>query len=159
MKKPRVKKSIEIRSYIDPHIKVRVYRNLHNNCFSVKQNGIVRCHADSVTLHDCKFVISKAGQKRVRDEERKNVHAFVEGWVVDTSKADHVVDGKKSDEEINQGKSEWKKLFYNPYLCDGFVRDDEFNWKKPSIAARAYFVNMSNEDFVPYAYDIVYNIN
>jgi len=159
MKKPRVKKSIEIRSYIDPHIKVRVYRNLHNNCFSVKQNGIVRCHADSVTLHDCKFVISKAGQKRVRDEERKNVHAFVEGWVVDTSKADHVVDGTKSDEEINQGKSEWKKLFYNPYLCDGFVRDDEFNWKKPSIAARAYFVNMSNEDFVPYAYDIVYNIN
>ena len=157
MKKPRVKHSKDIAQHIDPSKKVRVYRNLHNNCFSVKQNGIVRCHADSVALHECKFIISKAGQKRVRDEEKKNVHAFVEGWVVDTSKADHVVDGTKSDEEIDQGKSEWKKLFYNPYLCDGFVRDDEFNWKKPSIASRALYVTLSNDDFVPHAYNVIYN--
>ena len=157
MKKPRVKRSIDIRCWIDSNKKVRVYRNLHKNCFSIKQDGIVKCHADNVTLHECKFIISKAGQKRVRDEEKKNVHAFIEGYVVDTRQADDIVDGKKSDEEIDQGNSNWKKLFYNPYLCDGFVRDEEFNWKKPSIASRAYFVNLSNVDFVPYAYLVAYN--
>ena len=81
--KPHVQKSSEVAEHIDPTKKVRVYRNLHKNCFSVKQGGLVRCHADHVTLEDCKFIVSKAGQERVRDEGRKNVHAFVEAcWLI-----------------------------------------------------------------------------
>ncbi len=119
--KPHVQKSSEVAEHIDPTKRVRVYRNLHKNCFSVKQDGLVRCHADHVTLEDCKFIVSKAGQKRVRDEGRKNVHAFVEGVLVNTREADTIVDGTKSDAEMDAGKSDWKKAYYNPYTCDTFI--------------------------------------
>ena len=121
MKKPRVQKSSEISQHIDTSKKVRVYRNLHKNCFSVKQDGLVRCHADHVTLRDCKFIVSKAGQKRGRDEGRKNVHAFVEGLLADTREADAIVDGTKSDEQIWSGESSWRQAYYNPYTCDTFI--------------------------------------
>ena len=104
MRKPRVQKSIEILDHIDPTKKVRVYRNLHKDCFSVKQDGLVRCHADNVTLFNVEFIVSKAGQRRVRDEKKKNVHAFVEGFVVDTREADNYVDGNWSDEQIERGQ-------------------------------------------------------
>jgi hypothetical protein len=121
MKKPRVQKSNEIAFFIDVTKKVRVYRNLHKKCFSVKQNNLVLVHTDHVTLRDCKFIVSKAGQKRVRDEGRKNVHAFVEGFLADTREADAIVDGTKSDAELDAGKSDWKKAYYNPYTCDTFI--------------------------------------
>ena len=119
--KPHVQKSSEVAEHIDPTKKVRVYRNLHKNCFSVKQGGLVRCHADHVTLEDCKFIVSKAGQERVRDEGRKNVHAFVEGVLVNTREADDIVDGTKSDAEVYAGKSDWQQAYYNPYTCDTFI--------------------------------------
>ena len=125
MKKPRVEKSIDILKYIDPSKKVRVYRNLHNKCYSVKQDNLVLVHADNVTLNKAKFIVSKAGQKRVRDEKKKNVHAFVEGYVVDTRQADNYVDGDKSDEQLFNGESDWLKLYYNPYKCDGFTTPDD----------------------------------
>ena len=121
MEKPRVQNSSEIAQHIDPSKRVRVYRNLHKQCFSVKQDGLVRCHADRVTLQDCKFIVSKAGQRRVRDGKKKNVHAFVEGLLVNTREADAIVDGAKSDAEIFAGKSGWKKAYYNPYICDTFI--------------------------------------
>ena len=121
MKKPRVQKSSEVTNFIDASKKVRVYRNLHKDCFSVKQDGLVRCHTDHVTLRNCKFIVSKAGQKRVRDEGRKNVHAFVEGYVCATRKADNIVDGQKSEEQIWSGESSWQKAYYNPYTCDTFI--------------------------------------
>jgi len=105
MKKPKVQKSSDIAQHIDPSKKVRVYRNLHKKCFSVKQDGVVRCHAEQVTLRDCKFIVSKAGQKRVREECRKNVHAFVEGYVLATT----------------WDSSDWEKAYYNPYTCDTFI--------------------------------------
>jgi len=120
-KKPRVQVSREVLEHIDPSKRVRVYRNLHKQCFSVQQDGLVRCHTDHVTLQDCKFIVSKAGQKRVRDEGRKNVHAFVEGLLVDTREADAIVDGTKSDAEMDAGNSDWKKAYYNPYTCDTFI--------------------------------------
>ena len=80
-KKPYCQKSIEVLEHIDPTKKVRVYRNLHKDCISVRQGGIVRCHSDNVVLKDCKFIVSEAGQKKVRKECKKNVHAFSEGFV------------------------------------------------------------------------------
>ena len=91
--KPRVNTSREVLAHVDGSKPVRVYRNLHKNCVSVKQGGIVRCHAENVTLKDCKFIVSLAGQRRVRDEKKKNVHSFVEGYVFDSRKADKIVDG------------------------------------------------------------------
>ena len=121
MKKPRVEQSRDVSQHIDPTKKIRVYRNLHKKCYSVKQGGLVRCHTDHITLRDCKFIVSKAGQKRVRDEGKKNVHAFVEGFVVDTCEAGKIVDGHKSDEQIWKGESLWGNAYYNPYTCDTFI--------------------------------------
>ena len=121
MKKPRVEKSFQIAQHIDPTKKVRVYRNLHRDCYSVKQGGIVRCHAENVTLRSCQFIVSKAGQRRVRDEQKKNVHAFVEGYVVDTRATDQKVDGHLTDQQIENGETRWKQVYYNPYTCDTFI--------------------------------------
>ena len=106
MKKPRTQKSFEIAEHIDATKKVRVYRNLHRDCYSVKQGGIVRCHAENVTLRSCQFIVSKAGQRRVRDEQKKNVHAFIEGFVVDA---------RRSLELLDFG---WSSVYYNPYSTD-----------------------------------------
>lgn len=119
MNKPRVKVSREVLEHIDPTKPVRVYRNLHKKCLSVKQGSLVRCHVDNVVLKDCKFIVSKAGQRRVRNEKKKNVHAFVEGFVVNAREADHV-DSSVSDAALCEGKSNWQLLYYNPYECDGF---------------------------------------
>lgn len=59
--------------------RVRVYRNLQQNCFSVQLNGLVVLHTDSLILERVKFVVSLAGRARAIREKRKNVHAFVEG--------------------------------------------------------------------------------
>ena len=147
MRKPRVQKSIEILDHIDPSKKVRVYRNLHKDCFSVKQDGLVRCHADNVTLFNVEFIVSKAGQRRVRDEKKKNVHAFVEGFVVDTREADNYVDGNWSDEQIENGFTHWQCAYYNPYECDGFM-----NTTTEEVYARAFYADLSNLDKVIYVF-------
>jgi len=136
--KPKVQKSSEVAKHIDPTKRVRVYRNLHKNCFSVKQDGLVRCHTTHVTLSDCKFIVSKAGQKRVRDEKRKNVHAFVEGIVVDTRQADKIVDGNKTDEQIDNGETSWGNAYYNPYNCDTFIDTNDGSPLESSRLAELY---------------------
>jgi hypothetical protein len=68
-------------------MRVRVYYNLHKHTFSIqhKVDGrwLVRDYADEVTLKDVTFKVSEAGRKRVIEEGRKNVHAFVIGTLVD----------------------------------------------------------------------------
>ena len=118
MSKPRVQKSIEILDHIDPTKKVRVYRNLHKNCLSVKQGGIVKCHAENVVLKDCKFIVSEAGQRRVRNEKKKNVHAFVEGFVP----AFRAGPARRSDELLDFG---WSSVYYNPYETDHWQLTNE----------------------------------
>ena len=106
MKKPFCETSEEVLAHIDRAKTVRVYRNLHKNCVSVKQDGIVRCHATNVVLKDCKFIVSEAGQRRVRNEGKKNVHAFIEGYVVSAS---------RSLELLDFG---WETVYYNPYTTE-----------------------------------------
>ncbi len=66
--------------------RVKVYRNLRSpkdvKLYSVlgKENRVI----DRVTqlyLKDCKFIVRYAGQKRVRETGRKNVHAFIQGSI------------------------------------------------------------------------------
>ena len=113
MSKPRVEKSHEVLEHIDPTKKVRVYRNLNNKCVSVKQGNKVKCHATNVVLKDCKFIVSEAGQRRVRNEKKKNVHAFIEGFVVDA---------RRSLELLDFG---WSSIYYNPYSTDHWQLTNE----------------------------------
>jgi len=58
---------------------VRVYRNLHKDCWSVQHKGLVVVHADIVELKRFKFLVHHGGYERFQAEKRKNVHAFVVG--------------------------------------------------------------------------------
>ena len=67
-------------------MRVQVYRNLHKDCWSVKckKTKKVIMHKETVLLENCKFVVQQGGRDRVLREKRKNVHAFVEGDLVNT---------------------------------------------------------------------------
>jgi hypothetical protein len=108
--KPFCETSKDVLAHIDTSKRVRVYRNLHKKCVSVKQGSIVRCHATNVVLYDCKFIVSEAGQKRVREEGKKNVHAFIEGYV----KPAYIVNERLLD-------FGWNTVYYNPYTVDHWV--------------------------------------
>ncbi len=66
---------------IDPYKPVRVYRNLHNGLFSVLQNGLVVAHMDQLCLADAKPHVNEAGRQRVIANKRKEVHAWIEGYI------------------------------------------------------------------------------
>lgn len=62
---------------------VRVYRNLTRGCWSVQHRGLVVAHATSVRLKNVRFVVNQSGYERFLRENRKNVHAFVTGELVE----------------------------------------------------------------------------
>ena len=91
---------------IDMKKPVHVYYNLHHGKWSVRQNGIVKAHTESVELKDCEMVVQPAGRAKVLREKKKNVHAYVKGTI-----------------SIIQSDFEWhKKLRYNPYKSDKFFQ-------------------------------------
>mgnify|MGYP000321242765 FL=1 len=110
--------------------RVEVYRNLHNNTFSVrllrprlgrgdysrwKLKGKVIKHLENwmtLNLQNVKFAVQPAGRDKVRSEGRKNVHAFVRGTVIMPS-------------SMNCTTDEFKKkmplcVTYNPYHMKHF---------------------------------------
>ena len=114
--------------------RVEVYRNLHKNCYSVRaltgeNKGRVIDHVRSITLKDATFVVQPAGRDRVLREKRKNVHAFVRGYV--------------TDESITHGM----RVRYDPYLNDAFVITRPM-WSKDydEIVRKARQVHLSFSD-------------
>jgi hypothetical protein len=94
-------------------MKVAVYFNLHKNIFSVQSRekesyGRVIDHVESVVLNAPTFVVRQAGRKKVIEDKKKNVHAFVVG---------HITDGVEvlSKEEV---------VTYNPYKYTSFVKEE-----------------------------------
>ena len=79
---------MSIRSYkgrqLDPSRKVFAYRNLHDSVWSIKQLGLVVGHVDDAVIENATLVVSEAGRQRVIREGRKNVHAGVRGFLVDS---------------------------------------------------------------------------
>jgi hypothetical protein len=99
--------------------KVRVYFNLHNRLFSVMHGRRVVAHVPRVKLKNVTFKVSEAGRQRVLNEERKNVHAFVEGTF------EHFTDGEP--ELLPEG------VTYNPYKHSTFIRTKD---KSPIHSAK-----------------------
>ena len=95
---------------IDTKKRVYVYFNLHKKVWSVRQSGRVVEHTKNIMLKDCRFLVSEAGRKRVLREKKKNVHAGVSGYVVDS-----IPEYKVYSEA---------KITYNPYKHKTFVRKD-----------------------------------
>lgn len=92
-------------------MKVEVYWNLHKDCFSVRdcKTGRVIKHAKELFLTDVKFVVRQAGRRKVLQEKRKNVHAFVRGNLVQ----DHF--------RPLAGACKTGYATYNPYKYETFV--------------------------------------
>ena len=90
--------------------KVRVYWNLHKKCWSVQdgKSGLVIDHRQNLLLERAKFVVRKGGQKRVREEGKKNVHAFVRGRLAP------YIEGPRQSYPVT----------YNPYKFDSFVQPE-----------------------------------
>lgn len=92
-----------------PPTRVRVYRNLHKNCFSVvsMKTGRVIQHTNKLTLHDVEFRVRESGRQRVLRERRKNVHAFVVGSILQT--------------DIGLPACNPERAWYDPYQVKTFV--------------------------------------
>lgn len=89
--------------------KAFVYWNLHRKLWSIRVNGKVVAHQETVTLRNCRFKVSLAGNARVRVERRKNVHAGVEGYLFEDTIS--ILDNPRSVE-------------YNPYMMTAFQDTD-----------------------------------
>ena len=90
---------------IDHKKKVFVYKNLHKDCWSVKQDGLVKAHTDKINLWDCAFRVNARGRQKVLDEQRKNVHAGINGYI----------------DEFDLDLPNTVEVTYNPYKYDSFV--------------------------------------
>ena len=88
---------------------VEIYKNLKKGLWSVRQNGRVVFHTDYICLKQCSFVVCKKGRLRVLREKRKNVHAFVRGFLCDPNEPPFVVDYN------------WNPVNYDPYTADSFM--------------------------------------
>ena len=90
---------------------VRVYRNLRSGLMSVQAkiagSWLVVGHVQSLLLYDAQFRVSQSGRKRVLEQKRKNVHAFVYGELADID-TDVILP---------------TKAFYNPYKYETFVTE------------------------------------
>jgi len=105
---------------IDKSKPVKVYWNLHRKCYSVQQNGLVVGHTERIYLRDVTFKVSEAGRQRVLKERKKNVHAFVTGY-------------------LDNGDVRFRdvKIVYNPYKYDSFrlYTDDSVTVKSSEAVA------------------------
>ncbi len=96
-------------------MRVRVYWNLHKDCYSLlnweprdpDKGRLLKDfpHRNSVELHDVKFIVQPGGHARVLREKRKNVHAYLEGELVN------------EDFSISPG---YRPVWYNPYRSNKF---------------------------------------
>lgn len=89
--------------------RVQVYRNLNNQKFSITQDKLVVGHADSLVLAGCVFLVQEKGRQRVIRDQKKNVHAYVNGLLC------------APGFQVDRSKFPVKeRIRYNPYEMDMF---------------------------------------
>ena len=100
--------------------RVFVYKNLHEDCWSVKdrKTGHVIAHADRVELSEVELKVSQAGRRKVLEEQRKNVHAGVVGTV---EKIQLRAIPSKTFVYKGEVQEKVQPITYNPYKYESFV--------------------------------------
>ncbi len=123
---------------INPNAKIKVYRNLHNGKMSIQQGGLVVGHCDEILLNRAEFVVNESGRQRVIKEKRKNVHAFVVGYLfggcigLAAASDDPLYSAFKITSPITGGVP----VSYNPYKMGAFyVRETGETVTKAAMAA------------------------
>ena len=112
---------------IDRSRKVEVYFNLHKKCWSIRQAGVPVVHADFIEIKDPQFVVQQGGNARVRREKKKNVHAFVRGYLT---------------ERVGIFPKNQKLVTYNPYKHTSFV---ERGSDKPICSAQYAVLDITDK--------------
>jgi hypothetical protein len=115
---------------------VQVYRNLHKSrgagayaawsgspVYSVRgDDGLVKCHTSHLVIHDCVFRVGKKGNQRVRDEKRKNVHAYIQGRECYNEEEERWEYIGPDCNYVNDPNT--VTVRYDPYENDTFIRED-----------------------------------
>ena len=135
-----------------------VYRNLNFKdgvVYSVRKDGVVVGHAltiimDGNTKYPVTFAVGPKGNQRVRDEQRKNVHAVIRGCIVnavwayadmDKNELAHAKDTcdyfKDDFMQPRIDGYEWKQVTYEPYKYRTFVTVED---EQPIMTARKVVV-------------------
>ena len=111
---------------------VFIHRNLNRPPYysikAGKSGGPVIGYDTDIHLKDVIFKVQKGGQKRVRKEMRKNVHAGVVGKIKDSGG--------------NYDTSGWTLVTYNPYQHDSFV---EYETGRPIYKAKEAILKNEKE--------------
>ena len=118
-----------IKSYkereIDYSQPVDVYRCLprKGRVYSIRQNGKVVGHTEVLNLSHVSFVVNEAGKKRAICTKKRNVHAFIRGFIKD-SNVMHTL----------------YPLSYCPFNKEGFMLEGKEVQSSPFVAIRKYGV-------------------
>ena len=123
-------------------MKVDIYRNLNipkdDPCkWSVldRSNRKVVDRVQTAHVKDVKFVVQPAGRKRVLEEKRKNVHAFIRGELTD-------------DRFMAVGLV---KVIYNPYEYNHFIRTDNgeaiYEWDNVLFTIHGAFIGTDTRNW------------
>jgi hypothetical protein len=108
-----------LRNQDDPRYKLnwdkpfKVYRNLHQDCWSLQQDSLVKAHAKTLKLFNCKFLVNERLRQKTIKEGRKNVHAFIKGYlselfdsILDTVKGTAITYNPEKNEFFYEKESE-----------------------------------------------------
>ena len=70
---------------VDTSKVVEFYRCLNRKgfVFSIRQEGRVVGHTNSIILKNCTLIVNKSGKRKCLKEKQRNVHAFVRGFIGD----------------------------------------------------------------------------
>ena len=125
---------------------VQVYRNIHQTLedgtyvYSVRNDkGIVEDHVTEIAIAKPVLRVGPKGNQRVRDEKRKNVHAYIQGRRMRTSLIDDPTTGIHPEE--------WVKITYRPEDHTSFVlvRDDLTKKGESKAVSEAWFVEVRRD--------------
>lgn len=96
---------------------VRVFVNPKRGCYSIMQDGRVKASAKQIRLRDATFLVRESGRQRMLRENRRNVHAYVVG---------ELIEFHHPGDAANLDRLEGRNARYNPYRFSSFVdRDTE----------------------------------
>lgn len=115
---------------LDLSKRVQVYRNLRGvgGPFSIRQGGFIVAHGEALMLQDARFHVNERGRQRVLATGRKNVHAWISGYLIGSGC------GTSLDE---QGLG--FRISYNPF------RGSHFSSSSGSPVRRAMTVMVTKE--------------
>ena len=139
------------RYYLDYTREVKVYKNLRKNCWSVKQDGLVKARPKFVAIDHAKFKVSEAGRQRVLASGVKNVHAYVVGSI------SLIYNVHFNWDELFDATA-LTKVIYNPFVHSTFITSSKGSVVRshPKVLMDTdrgvFYVNRKGHKFFPNLY-------